>query len=359
MRKIVLGLSLLVATTAFAQKDELKTLKKIYDKGQVAADDITKFKTTLASLETVATTAEDKIASKYYKAMLPMVEIKTFGSQPTASQLEQVLTPEVTSILVASMNETLRYEASSDKKIFTSDINLNILKLKPILTQIALSYNDTKKFKQASQVFYSIFQLDTKNVANLENAAITAIQSSDFVNAEKLYREIKGIGFKGTGSEKFETTEVGVAKVLAAIAFETKNYEQAKKEYAILNKLEPEDIPALINEATCYFYTNDLVTYQKMIQDVLVKDPNNAQLQYNVGFLSLTEDEKLVNEINDNLKNKVKYDELMAKRKAMFANALPYFERAHQLDVTNEETKTILRLTYETLGMKDKAAAVK
>ena len=30
-----------------------------------------------------------------------------------------------------------------------------------------------------------------------------------------------------------------------------------------------------------------------------------------------------------------------------------------QLDAANEDTKTILRLTYETLGMKDKAAAVK
>ncbi len=359
MKKIVLGLSLLVATTAFAQKDELKTLKKIYDKGQVAADDFAKFKTTLASLETVATTADDKAASKYYKAMLPMMEIISLGSQPTASQLEQILTPEVAANLVAVLNETLRYEASSTKKVFTSDIDLNILKLKPILTQIALSYNDAKKFKEASQIFYSIFQLDTKNVANLENAAITAIQASEFATADKLYREIKAIGFAGTGSEKFETSEIGVAKVLSAIAFETKNYEQAKKEYAILNRLDPTDLPAQINEATCYYHTNDLVTYHKMITAVLAKDPNNAELQYNVGFMTLSGDDKLVEEINANLKNPKKYEELMAQRKAKFMSALPYFEKAYQLKNTDENYKTILRLTYETLGMNDKAASVK
>jgi hypothetical protein len=43
----------------------------------------------------------------------------------------------------------------------------------------------------------------------------------------------------------------------------------------------------------------------------------------------------------------------------MFLKALPYFERAHQLDVANEDTKTTLRLCYETLGRKDKAASVK
>jgi hypothetical protein len=53
------------------------------------------------------------------------------------------------------------------------------------------------------------------------------------------------------------------------------------------------------------------------------------------------------------------YNELNTKRKAMYLKALPYFERAHQLDVANQDMKTILKLSYETLGMKDKAASVK
>lgn len=359
MKKLVLGISLLVATTTFAQKDELKALKKMYDKEQITVEEFAKYKETLVKLESVATTEDDKVASKYYKAMTPLVEMSTLGAMPQPMQIAKILNPEAFTNIVDVMRSTLDYEAKTGKKVFTADINENIEGMKPIFTQMALTFNDAKKYKEASRVFYNTYKLDPKDVSNLENAGITALQASEFGDADKYYREIKAIGFKGTGLAKFETTEIGVAKVLAAIAFETKNYEQAKKEYAILNQLEPNDIQAQINEASCYYHTNDIATYKSKITTILEKDPNNAQLQYNVGYLSLAEDGKLVDEINANLKNKAKYDELMAKRKAMFSTALPYFEKAHQLDVTDENTKTILRLTYETLGMKDKAAMVK
>jgi len=361
MKKLVLGISLLIATATFAQKDELKALKKIYEKEQISIEEFSKFKETLAKLESVATTEDDKTALNFYKSMLPLVEISTLEKTAILDpkKISKILNTESFAKLVDGLHATLDYETKTGKKVFTSEINETVTLMKPIFTQIALAYNDSKKFKEASQVFYNTFKLDPKDVSNLENAAITALQASEYGDAEKYYREIKAIGFKGTGVGKFGTTELGVAKVLAAIAFETKNYEQAKKEYATLNKMDTADIQAQINEATCYYYTNDLVTYHKMIAAVLAKDPNNSELQYNVGYLNLADDEKLVAEINANLKNPKKYEELMAKRKAMFTEALPYFERAYQLKVTDENYKTILRLTYETLGMKDKAAAVK
>ncbi len=361
MKKLVLGISLLVATTTFAQKDELKTLKKIYDKeDQLSAEEFAKYKTALTQLESVATTEDDKVASNYYKAMTPLVEMSTLDpAKPNPMQMAKILNPEAFTKMVDVMRSTLDYETKTGKKVFTADINENIEGMKPIFTQMALAFNNSKKYKEASRVFYNTYKMDPKDVSNLENAAITALQASDYVDGEKYYREIRTIGFKGTGLGKFETTELGVTKILAAIAFETKNYEQAKKEYAALNKMEPNDIQSQINEATCYYHTNDLGTYHKMITAILAKDPNNAQLQYNVGYLTLANDEKLVEEINANLKNAKKYEELMTKRKAMYSEALPYFEKAYQLNVKDENTKTILRLTYETLGMKDKAASVK
>lgn len=359
MKKIVLGISLLVATTTFAQKDELKTLKKIYEKEQITTEEFGKFKEMLTKLESVATTEDDKTASNFYKAMSPLVEMSTLGAQPNPMQITKILNPEAFTKMVDGMRATLDYETKTGKKVFTTDINETVVNFKPIFTQMALAYNNAKKYKEASRVFYNTYKMDPKDVSNLENAAITALQASEFADAEKYYREIKAIGFKGTGLGKFETTELGVAKVLAAIAFETKNYEQAKNEYAALNKLDTSNIQAQINEATCYYYTNDLATYHKMIAAILAKDPNNAELQYNVGYLTLADDGKLVEEINANLKNPKKYEELMAKRKAMFSEALPYFEKAYQLKPTDENTKTILRITYETLGMKDKAASVR
>ncbi len=359
MKKLVLGISLLVATTTFAQKDELKTLKKLYDKEQLSVEDFAKYKETLVKLESVATTEDDKVASDYYKAMSPLAEMATLGAQPNPMMIQKIFTPEAFTGMVNTMRSTLDYETKTGKKFFTDDINKNITSMKPIFTHMALTYNNAKKYKEASRVFYNTYKLDNKDVMNLENAAITALQASEFVDAEKYYREIKAVGFKGTGLGKFQSKEAEVLKTIAALSSNNNNGEQAKIDFKEALALNTEDIQLEIDQANLYYKLNDIETYKKLITEVIAKDPNNAQLQYNVGFLALADDGKLVDEINANLKNPKKYDELMAKRKAMFNTALPYFEKAHQLDATNENTKNVLRLTYETLGLKDKAAMVK
>ena len=361
MKKLVLGISLLVATTTFAQKDELKTLKKIYDKeDQLSAEEFAKYKTALTQLESVATTEDDKVASNYYKAMTPLVEMSTLDpAKPNPMQIAKILNPEAFTKMVDVMRSTLDYETKTGKKVFTADINENIEGMKPIFTQMALAFNNAKKYKEASRVFYNTYKMDPKDVSNLENAAITALQASEFVDGEKYYREIKALGFKGTDLGKFESTEADVLKTIAALSSTNNNNEQAKIDFKEALALNPEDTQLEIDQANLYYRLNDITTYKKLITAVIAKDPNNAKLQYNVGYLTLADDEKLVNEINANLKNPKKYEELMSKRKAMYSEALPYFEKAHQLDVANEDTKTILRLTYETLGMKDKAAMVK
>lgn len=359
MKKIVLGISLLLATATFAQKDELKTLKKIYDKEQSSAEDFAKYKETLAKLESVATTEDDKTASNFYKAMSPLVEMSTLGAQPSPMMIQKIFTPEAFTSMVDGMRATLDYEEKTGKKVFTADINETIKSFKPIFLQMALAFNNSKKYKDASRVFYNTYKLDPKDVSSLENAAITAMNASEFVDAEKYYREMKAVGFKGTGLGKFDSKESEVAKSIAGLAMHNKNDEQAKKDYVEAIALNPDDIQLQIEHASIYYRNNDVATYQKLIEGILAKDPNNAQLQYNVGYLMLSDDAKLVDEINANLKDRKKYDELNKKRNEMFMKALPYFEKAYQLDINNADTKTILRLCYETLGMKDKAATVK
>lgn len=359
MKKIVLGALLLALASTYAQKDELKTLKKLYDKDQLSADDFSKYKETVLKLEAVATSENDKVAANFYKAMQPLAEMSTMGAQPNPMMIQKIFTPEAFTSMVQVMRKTLDFEANQEKKVFTADINETITSFKPIFTQMAFVFNSSKKYKEASRVFYNTYQLDPNDVSNLENAAITAMQAEEYIDAEKYYREIKTVGFSGTGLKKFASKPEEVAKSIFALSFFNKNDEQAKKDFQEAIKLNPDDTQIQIDHATIYYRNNDIVMYQKLIEGILEKDPNNAQLQYNVGFLLLNDDAKLVEEINANLKNIKKYDELNAKRKAMFLKALPYFERAHQLDVTNEDTKTTLRLFYETIGMKDKAVSVK
>ena len=330
MKKIVLGVLLVVTSTTYAQKEELKTLKKLYDKEKLSADDFSKYKETVLKLEAVATTENDKVAAGFYKAMQPLAEMATMGAEPNPMMIQKLFTPEAFTSMVEGMRKTLDFESKQEKKVFTEDINKTIDIFKPIFKQMAFAFNGSKKYKEASRVFYNTFQLDPSDVANLENAAITAMQAEAYIDAEKYYREIKTVGFDGVGSKKILTKPEEVAKNIFALSFFNKNDEQAKKDFQEAIKLNPDDVQIQIDHATIYYRNNDIVTYQKLIEGILEKDPNNAQLQYNVGYLLINGDDKIVDEINANLRDLKKYNELNAKRKAIFLKALPYFERAQK-----------------------------
>jgi len=42
----------------------------------------------------------------------------------------------------------------------------------------------------------------------------------------------------------------------------------------------------------------------------------------------------------------------------MFAKALPNFEKAYSIDPTDENTKTILKMSYDITGQPEKAKAI-
>ena len=90
-------------------------------------------------------------------------------------------------------------------------------------------------------------------------------------------------------------------------------------------------------------------------QDLLLTEFN---LYFKQGYELIKDDIKMVEEINKVTGFKKKYDELVAKRKEIFAKALPFFEKAYQIKPTNENTKNVLKITYETLGHPEKAKAL-
>jgi hypothetical protein len=89
------------------------------------------------------------------------------------------------------VKSALDFEAKSGKKVYTDDIKEKLTWFTPMLQQSAGMLNSMKKFKEAGELFYSIYQLDNTDVANLENAAILAVQAGDLAQGDKLYREIK------------------------------------------------------------------------------------------------------------------------------------------------------------------------
>ena len=228
MRKIVLGVLLVVTSTTYAQKDELKTLKKLYDKEQLSADDFSKYKETVLKLESVATTENDKIAAGFYKAMQPLAELSTMGGKPNPMMIQKLFTPEIFTIMVEGMRKTLDFESKQEKKVFTDDIKNTIDIFKPIFKQMAFAFNGSKKYKEASRVFYNTFQLDPTDVANLENSILADPRAGNNSWTQRTRAE----GLKNI-NEKFKNkTDLGTYAGESYIAeLENSPYNKALRDY--------------------------------------------------------------------------------------------------------------------------------
>jgi tetratricopeptide (TPR) repeat protein len=148
-------------------------------------------------------------------------------------------------------------------------------------------------------------------------------------------------------------------------------------------------------EADIYLKLQDFVTYKKLISEVLAKNPNDADLVYNLGVISsktdaaaaeqyykraieikpdyinaylnlailiLDGEKKLVDDMNKlgtSEKDMKKYDVLKKQRDGLFLSSIPYLEKAFELNPANEDVGTTLLNVYSALEMMDKKKALK
>lgn len=389
MKKTLLLVALTFSVATFAQKDELKTLKKIYAKDIPSSSDMVEYKSAIKSLETLAATEEDKVYANFYAGMTPIMEMNSLAEKATPQDQMRIFSPKALDKFASSINETLEYEKKSGKKIYTDDINETLSWFVPQVEQVAFQLNEAKQYKMASTAFYSLYKLDNTSGSSLLNAAILSQQGEDYKQALKLYEEYRDSDYLKNGYVYYATNKLndqeesftskkarkskldmkthekprdekvsgrsGILKSIASIKAQLNDVEGAKKAYKDAVTEYPDDLSLLTEQANFYYNQKEIETYKNMIKDIIKKDPNNASLHFNIGYLGLSEDVQLVEEINKNLDKPKVYADLMAKRKAMYESALPHFQESYRLDPANENTKMMLKSTYEVLGMKDKA----
>lgn len=312
---------MMVTLSTFAQKDELKALKKIYAKEVPSAADIEDYKSNISKLETSATEEGDKIYTQFYKAMMPVMEVTALGPNATSMQLAQYITPKSIAALAVGLNATLDYEKKTGKKVYTDDIIETIGSYKPILVNFAYALANAKKDKEAYQVLYSIYQLDKKDVEKLYYAANYAVMAKDYDAALDFYAQLKALNYSGEGTtfsavnkttkaeetfntkverdlfvksgshenpkeEKIPSKRGEIYKNIALILVQKDKIEEAKTAIADARKVDPDDTSLIVTEADLYLKLKDFDTYKKLISQALEKNPNDAVLIYNLGVIS-------------------------------------------------------------------------
>ncbi|MFD2890587.1 hypothetical protein ACFS5J_00950 [Flavobacterium chuncheonense] len=368
MKKVILSVAMLVSIASFAQKEELKTLKKIYAKNSISEKDLAEYKEASNALSGLASEKSDVVYAKFYKAMYPTVVLASKGDKATMQDQMALYSADFIKQYGIAIDETIAFEKESGKKIYTDELIQEKLQFKQGLANLAYSMNKASKFKEGSSFFYALYLFDPKNEGqSLENAAIMAVQAKDYKLAEKLYTEFAESDYlnngtmyfainKASGNEesfpnrdarvkmiasgvyekprdvKMTTKKPDVYKTLAIVIDQNGDSEKAKLAYDKAYELNPSD---------------------QEIKDAIFR------LNFNSGYDKLKGDRALVDEMNNNLNNKAKFDELMVQRKAIFKNALPDFEKAYSVKKDDNNTKQLLKMAYDILDMKEKANTIK
>ena len=376
MKKILFIVALTFSIATFAQKDEIKVLKRLDNStSQPNEKNLEKITNALNVLDSKLDilSDEDKSVYHYFKFSKPIMEIMLVAmNNPKDLGAIQKVSAKYNSVdFLESMsfhyNSILDIEKKIGKKKYSDSVKPMMESMKQQLSQSAFQLNKDKKYKEASEAFYALYKFDKSNGSNLENAAILSVQAQDYISAEKLYDELKSSDYlnngvlyyavnKASNQEETFNNRDDMVKMIALGSHEkprTFNVSEKKPEvYKMLAILSSQ---------------NGNIDKAKIVIDEALKlNPNDADLKsegarihFNEAYQVLKDDQKLVDELNDNLDNKDKYDELTNKRKNLFKQALPSLEKAYSLNSEDNNVKILLKSCYEILEMKDKATTIK
>jgi len=324
---VLLVSALMLSFSTFAQKDELKMLKKIYAREKNSESDIADFKTTLSKAENlVANSSEDdKVYFGFYKAMAPILEFNVAMADPEKSKNPSLVlnyfSPENLSLLVSNLNATLAFEKKSGKQLYTKDIEVKVNAFKSIFVNYAIALANESKLKDAAVVLASVYELDKKDAEKLYYAANYAVNAKDYSLALQYYQELKNVNYSGEGvmlyainkesqkeesfnskqerdiyvkggthekprDEKIPSKRPEIFKNIALIYVELGKSDEAKAAIQEARKESPDDVSLIITESDLYLKANDMVTYKRLISEALDKNPNNADLVFNLGVIS-------------------------------------------------------------------------
>lgn len=273
--------------------------------------------------------------------------------------------------------------------------------------------------------------MDKSKQDNLYYAANYAISGKDYDASLRYYEELKSLKYTGEGTayyakslasgkdeffgskadrdkmislkthstpreEKLPSKRGEIYKNIALILIEQGKDDQAKAALAEAKRENPDDTGIMLAEADMYYRLKDMDSYKKSISEVLAKNPNDADMLYNLGVVSmqagndkeaeeffnkaiaakpeyinayinlsslkLSGEKPLVEQMNKlggSAADMKKYDVLKAKRDGLLREAIVPLEKAYKIDPKNEDVIANLISLYGYFEMKDKVAALK
>lgn len=414
---VLLASALLISVATFAQKDQIKAAEKALKAGN-AQEAITILQG--AEAASAAAPAAEKAQFNFVKANAHLAlatknEDTDANLSAAAKAYQEVLSIEKTSgkakfsaqastsiidvkyklINSAIADSKADKHATGAKKLY--DAYLLDKKDTINLYYAASTYVNAKEYETAYNAYDELKKLNYSGKGT-NFYAVNKINGEEqiFSTAKERDQMVKLGTHEKPRNEELPSKRGEIYKNMALILVQNGKVAEAKKAIAEARVANPEDKTLILTEANLYLDTKDFDTYKKLITEVLEQSPNDADLVFNLGVISynaknlveaetyykraieikpdyvnaylnlailkLDADKKLFDEIQklgNSEKDNKRYEVLKKQREAVFSSALPYLEKASELDGTNEEVKGTLLSVYRALEMTEKAKALK
>ncbi|MFE3868285.1 tetratricopeptide repeat protein [Flavobacterium sp. LS2P90] len=414
---VILASALLISVATFAQKDQIKAAEKAI-KGGNSQEAVN----ILIAAESASATAPDAEKAQFFfvkgnayldlankkvdtdknlslaaKAYQDLISVeKTSGKMKFSTQAAASITEIKFKLINAAIADSkIDKHSDSAKKLY--DAYLLDKKDTINLYYAASTYVNAKNYDEALK-FYE--ELKTLNYSGKGTSYLAMNKLSGeedlFTTAAERDRMVKLGTHEKPRTEATPSKRGEIYKNMALILVEKGKTEEAKKAIAAARVANPEDTSLILTEANLYLETKDYDTYKKLISEVLQKNPNDADLIFNLGVISynaknnaeaekyylqaikikpdyvnaylnlatmkLDADKNLFDEmskLSNSEKDNKRYLVLKKQREAVFMDALPYLEKASELDPKNTEVKNTLLSVYGALEMTEKKKALK
>lgn len=407
MKNQILTLSLgLMTVVTFGQKKELKVAEKaIKNKEYTAA------MKAVNSVEGMLASMDAKYKAKYYflKAQAQSgknnyeAAAETFNTllsyekqigkqkytKDVAPMLNQII-QKVSNLAINQYNDDKDYAQAAKNFALT-------FKLSPkdtsFLYNAAISASLGKDYDTSLTYFKQLKELGYTGISTMYLATNKETGEEENLGNKSNRDTMVKLGTHTNPTQK--NTESKYAEIVKNIGYILVN--QGKTEEAIValqeaRKESPKDVNLILNEAQLYIKLEKMDKFGDLMKEAVALDPTNPTLFFNLGVVNanegnseeaikyynkaieldpnygdaymnlavtmLSEEQAIVDEMNKNLSNFKKYDELQGKQKALYRKALPYLVKADSIK-RNEGTVRSLLNIYDTLEMTKEADALR
>lgn len=419
-KHFIVASALMISLGSFAQKDQIKAAEKA-----LKNENPTEALSSLGQAESLLATATEAEKAQFYFVK---------GNAHKALAAKKTEVAKNLAAAAGAYQQVMSLEKASGKSKYTEDAKNALAEAKNELVNAAVDAGKADNNGLASDLLYAAYQADKTDLEKLYYAANYATNAQQFDKALAYYAELKKLNYSGEGTnyyaknavneqeeyfgnnaaaktdrdtkvrlklytnprdEKVPSKRGEIYKNIALILVQQGKTDEAKQALAEAKTANPDDTSIMLTEANLYLELNDHATYKKLAAELLAKNPNDADLVYNMGVIAsktnpaeaegyykkaieidpkytnaylnlaiikLDADKKFVDEMNklgNSEKDNKRYEVLKKQRNEMFTSTLPYLEKAYELDPKNEDVANTLLNVYGALEMFDKKKALK